>query len=437
MVTENKLSTVEKEELQQSASIALKTIRETQEDVGSIKKAVMEGHGFAVEKFKKAEEEFSKVNDRIEKIFAEKELLEKQYKDLEEKTEQMARLYHSPSSKSENSAMAIPEVRKFVEEHREIFKKYISRKISLEDNAAQKFSANSEIANYPQIIKSTLNTYNNIDGGFLMPHPMSNQILEPVLEISPIRQYATTIQMASKDLTVPSLISRPSSFWVGENQSIGTSQPQFGQEVLNTRKLGVIVQMTSEMMEDAVINIEAYVAKVVREEFSRAEGAAFVNGSDDNYEPEGLMTNTLIPEEKSGDANELTFDSIKLIQKKIKDAYDPRYAFNRRTRVDISILKDGQGNYLWQQGNVVSGVAATIDGYPYFIANDFDDVAASNYPVLFGDFRFYWIGDRTGVTVLRDPYSNKTLNVIDLLFIRRLAAKVMLAEAFAKIKISV
>ena len=70
-------------------------------------------------------------------------------------------------------------------------------------------------------------------------------------------------------------------------------------------------------------------------------------------------------------------------------------------------MKDSDGNYLWQPPATAGG-RAMLMGFPLVEAEDMPEVAAGSTPIAFGDFkRGYLIVDRTGVRVLRDPYSAK------------------------------
>jgi HK97 family phage major capsid protein len=47
-------------------------------------------------------------------------------------------------------------------------------------------------------------------------------------------------------------------------------------------------------------------------------------------------------------------------------------------------------------------------GFPVMEAEDMPNVAANSFAIAFGDFRAgYLVVDRTGVRILRDPYSAK------------------------------
>ena len=80
---------------------------------------------------------------------------------------------------------------------------------------------------------------------------------------------------------------------------------------------------------------------------------------------------------------------------------------NRKTQAAIRKLKDADGNYLWQPP-AAAGQPAALMGFPLVEAEEMPDAAANETPIAFGDFaRGYLIVDRTGVRVLRDPYSAK------------------------------
>lgn len=80
---------------------------------------------------------------------------------------------------------------------------------------------------------------------------------------------------------------------------------------------------------------------------------------------------------------------------------------NRRTQASIRKLKDADGNYLWQ-APAGAGQNAMLMGFDVIEAEDMPDIGSDSLSIAFGDFaRGYLVVDRTGVSVLRDPYSAK------------------------------
>ena len=83
------------------------------------------------------------------------------------------------------------------------------------------------------------------------------------------------------------------------------------------------------------------------------------------------------------------------------------WVMNRHTQGALRKLKDGEGNYLWQPAASPDG-RATLMGFPLVEAEDMPDIGSGTTPIAFGDFRRgYLVVDRTGVNVLRDPFSAK------------------------------
>jgi len=83
------------------------------------------------------------------------------------------------------------------------------------------------------------------------------------------------------------------------------------------------------------------------------------------------------------------------------------WVMNRKTQGAIRKFKDIDGNYLWQPPAAPGG-RAMLMGFPLVEAEDMPDIAPGETPIAFGDFqRGYLVVDRTGVRVLRDPYSAK------------------------------
>ena len=81
------------------------------------------------------------------------------------------------------------------------------------------------------------------------------------------------------------------------------------------------------------------------------------------------------------------------------------FFLNRTSVAAIRKLKDGQGNYLWAPGFNGKG-ENTIMGYAYARFEDMPAQAAGALAVAFGNMKeAYQIVDRTGISVLRDPYT--------------------------------
>lgn len=309
------------------------------------------------------------------------------------------------------------------------------------DRESKSYVPFSKIAE-PSTEKKYMRTDVGDAGGFLVPPEFIPTILRRLTEISPVRQYASTRTTYSNIAQIPVRNVLVTGGWGYEGQgSIPQSQSQYTRPEVHMKRMHVTVPITIEELMDSPFDIQAEVSNDVNEEFARLEGQAFIVG-DSNLQVEGLMTNADISITKTGKVAEITGDSVIEMFGAIKyqsygnQMYDRTYGFNRRTWIKILQLKDGQGRYIWSLGNIAAGIPNSILGASYFIAPDMDDVAANTYPIVMGDFKKgYMIVDRMMMYMVRDEVT--TPGYIKLTFIRRLGAKVLLAEAFNKLKVAV
>lgn len=101
------------------------------------------------------------------------------------------------------------------------------------------------------------------------------------------------------------------------------------------------------------------------------------------------------------------------------------WLMNDRTAAALRKLKDDSENYLWNSST------DTILGKPIRICNELPDIAAGAKPVLFGDFRYYWIVDRSPVSMkaLKERFAMSgrlgyvAIELLDARLVRRDAVK--------------
>ena len=92
------------------------------------------------------------------------------------------------------------------------------------------------------------------------------------------------------------------------------------------------------------------------------------------------------------------------------------------------VLKDGTGNYLWQPA-IKDGEHDTILGKRYFTSAFAPEIAAGAKTIAFGDFYYFWIGDRQGISIkrLNELYAGN--GQVGFLVSKRLDGRLILPEA--------
>ncbi|MXN65709.1 phage major capsid protein [Stappia sp. GBMRC 2046] len=261
------------------------------------------------------------------------------------------------------------------------------------------------------------------DGGYLVPEETESEILRRLASVSPIRAIAGTRQVSASVFKKPFSIAGPQTGWVGETAARPqTTGPTLAELAFPTMELYAMPAATATLLEDAAVDVDAWIAEEVETAFAEQEGAAFVNGDGAN-KPRGFLDYPQVDESAwtwgnlgtvstgvsgafpASDPADVLIDLIYALKSGYRQ--NARFVMNRRTQGAVRKLKDGDGNYIWQPPAAV-GQPATLMTFPVSEAEDMPDIAADAPAIAFGDFRRgYLIVDRTGVRILRDPFSAK------------------------------
>lgn len=265
--------------------------------------------------------------------------------------------------------------------------------------------------------RAAMSVGSNPDGGLTAPIEWDRTITDRLKIVSAMRGLASVIQISSAGFSKLFSDRGTASGWVGETDGRpATGQAQLSSVTFGTGELYAMPTATQTLLEDSLVNIEAWLADEVETEFAYQEGLAFVNGNG-TLKPKGFLQYSAanshpfgaIPTINTGSAATLTGDGFIDLVHDLPSARTPNAGFvmNRKTQGAVRKLRDDDGTYLWKAMADKSS-PATILGFPVTELAAMPDVAANAIPVVFGDFkRGYLIVDRIGVQVLRDPYTNK------------------------------
>jgi HK97 family phage major capsid protein len=261
------------------------------------------------------------------------------------------------------------------------------------------------------------------DGGYLVPDETEAEIGKRLAALSPIRSIASVRQVSAAVLKKPFAVGGPAVGWVAETAARPqTASPTLAELQFPTMELYAMPAATASLLEDAVVDLDQWISGEVDAAFAEQEGAAFVSGDGVN-KPKGFLSYTEVAEGSwswgnigyiatgvsgalpASDPSDILIDTVYALKAGYRQ--NAAWVMNRRTQASIRKLKDADGNYLWQPP-AAPGQRAMLMGFPLDEAEDMPDAAADTTPIAFGDFsRGYLVVDRTGVRVLRDPYSAK------------------------------
>jgi len=261
------------------------------------------------------------------------------------------------------------------------------------------------------------------DGGYLVPPETEAAIGARMRDISPIRSIASVRQVSGSVLKKPYSVGGPAVGWVGETDARPqTTASTLAELQFPTMELYAMPAATAALLEDSVVDIDQWIASEVEAAFAEQEGTAFVAGDGAN-KPRGFLDYTAVAEASwswgnlgyvatgvdgawpASDPSDKLIDLVYALKAGYRQ--NASWVMNRKSQAAIRKFKDADGNYIWQPP-AGAGQRALLMGFPLVEAEDMPDIGSDETSVAFGDFRRgYLVVDRTGVSVLRDPYSAK------------------------------
>jgi HK97 family phage major capsid protein len=292
--------------------------------------------------------------------------------------------------------------------------------------------------------RRALSSLSDADGGFMVPTEYSPGLLMQAFNAAAIRPLCNPLPTGRDSVSMPSL-SKPIVTWGNKGIEISQQDLRAGLEVLIICDVLALTLIHNNTLDDAAADIWAELSGPFADAIAESEDNKFMNGSGVD-EPQGILTDkrVLARAKVSGIAGALvdtTHNGIDVMIDafySLKKTYrrNARVAFNSGTEATLRKIKNGDGAFLWQPP-VQAGAPATFLGAPVVNPEGMDDVGAGKYPIVFGDFGAgYRIRDRQGITITRLVERYAEFNQVGFLVKRRTGGKVVMAEAFAPVKIA-
>lgn len=127
------------------------------------------------------------------------------------------------------------------------------------------------------------------DGGYLVPPETEAEIGKRLAAFSPMRALASVRQVSSAVLKKPFAVTGAATGWVAETAARPqTASPTLQELTFQTMELYAQPAATQMLLDDAVVNLDEWIAAEVETAFATQEGAAFINGDGVN-KPKGFL----------------------------------------------------------------------------------------------------------------------------------------------------
>jgi HK97 family phage major capsid protein len=281
-------------------------------------------------------------------------------------------------------------------------------------------------------LKNTMSVVGDPDGGYLVQPSISKSFTGKMYDESPMRQICRNETITVGDAWVePIDWDEPGSAFVGEKQARpATTTPQVRMVTIPVNEQYALQTVTQRLIDDAGIDVGAWLEGKVAGKLGRAESAAVVSNNG-TVSAKGFLTYDVASTADatrpfgtlqylpSGNTTAIAADALKDTYWGLRAPYrkDAVWTMNSNTANAIDKLKDGSGNYYFRP-SMSAGAPPTLLGNPIVFEENMPAVGAGTLPIAFGNFkRAYIIVDKLGVRFLRDPFTDKP-NVIIYAYFR-------------------
>lgn len=277
--------------------------------------------------------------------------------------------------------------------------------------AAMKGDTSAEIRN----VLTTGTGEGSGGGGYTVPDEFHKQLVEALEENNIIRSIAHVIRTNSGVRSIPIAADGGAASWVEEGGQIQESDLSFSNKTLSAYKLSCMVKVSNELLNDSAFDIASHIAKRFGVRFGNAEEEAFIKGTGVSTnltttpsQPTGFLTSLTKAGATTSNAASITFDDVIKLYYALKAPYRRKAVFlaNEATLLRLMLLKDKNDNYIWKPALEV-GKPDTVLGHTIYTSTympTFTTTAANDAGkkvLVFGDFSYYYIADRTSRTLKR------------------------------------
>lgn len=284
------------------------------------------------------------------------------------------------------------------------------------------------------------------NGMVLIPHDFAGTIVKDIPRRAVMRNLATIRPTTRNKVDVGS-VTIASAGWgkmetgTSPNDGLGGAP---GLDTIEVFDLNALVKLGRDELEDSDEDLSATLSDALSLQFAQQEDDAFAAGNGTS-QPQGLATSTAITQGVAAAAGQtVTGDELKSVIFQIPSWADRNAVWlgHKSAELKVALLKDGNGNYLWQP-RVSESEPAQLMGYPWYRLDGLpattttaDVGAGTDKSVFFGDVRAaYMIADRRRLTVQRLDELYAAQGKVGLLFTMRVGGGVIRPNAMAWYKL--
>lgn len=270
-------------------------------------------------------------------------------------------------------------------------------------------------------------------GGYLVPPEYSNQIFQIQQKFTSLANKAMNITVGRDSFKGISLANDISVSWVDEGATIPEGTISFGQPVVIIKKLGVLVKISNELIEDAQANLDPLLSALVARAILKELDNQLINGTGAPFTGVLNEANIVNVVSSAALADVVNYDDIVDVEDAISSdlVLDSSFALHRTIAGILKKKKDSTGRPL----GIIDPKAHTLDELPYIVSERMPHAVTASQPILlYGDWQNVIVAKRKTLSlqILKEKYADT--DQVGFKFIARYGIKTMAPEAFVVLK---
>lgn len=128
------------------------------------------------------------------------------------------------------------------------------------------------------VVQNAQLTNDNTSGGYLVPEDLEASIIRLVESFGVARRYCQVWPVSGGSISIPKRAGGYTAYYVGENATGTQSDLSFSQVKLDPKKLMVLSRWSTELPEDAAVQLGDLITREIALAFANAEDQALFNG---------------------------------------------------------------------------------------------------------------------------------------------------------------
>ena len=283
--------------------------------------------------------------------------------------------------------------------------------------------------NYGEV-HNALSVGEDSEGGFTVPDEFERKLVEALEGNNIFRGMATVIRTSSGTRKIPIAEDTGEASWIDEGEEIPESDTTFGQTMLSAYKLGTMIKISNELLNDSAFDLASYIARRFGVRMGNAEERAFITG-DGVGKPLGLLDDAGAKiGVTAAKTTAISFDEVFQLYYALKAPYRKKADFlcSEALVLQLMTIKDNNGNYIWKPGLDI-GKPDTLLNRPLKTSSYMPGLSAGSKAMTFGDYSYYWIADRQNRTFRRLNELYARTDQVGFMTTQRVDGKLILPEA--------